>query len=328
MKVCVYGTGAIGGHLAARLAKGGAEVSVVARGANLAAFRQKGLTVRAPDGEMHCRPAASDNTAELGPQDAVVVTVKAPALPAVAAGIAPLLKPGTNVVFAMNGVPWWYFMGAAGPHQGRRLERLDPGGKLWDAVGEARAVGGVIWSPCTVLEPGLVHVGGPSKLDIGRPDGSTQPQDAALAEVFKAGGLPCKLFPNIRDQVWSKLLLNLSQGPLSVLAAAAPKDVLVEAANEQALRSVVAEGKALAAQLGCEATLDVDRYVANSKAMTHKPSILQDLEAGRPMEVDAIYEAVLDLAEAAGARLPVLSLVTALMKVRARAAGLYDGPAR
>ncbi|HEY1410532.1 MAG TPA: 2-dehydropantoate 2-reductase N-terminal domain-containing protein, partial [Rhodopila sp.] len=158
MKICIYGAGAIGGHLAARLYKAGADVSVIARGPHLAAIKANGLTVHAVDGEHHAPVRAAADPAELGQQDAVFVTVKAPALPAVAASLKPLLGPDTSVAFVMNGIPWWYFDHLRGPHEGKSLPRIDPGDALRRALGPGRAIGGVVYSASAVTEPGVVHV--------------------------------------------------------------------------------------------------------------------------------------------------------------------------
>jgi len=321
LKVCVYGAGAVGGHFAARLAKGGADVSVVARGANLDAMRANGLRVHASDGEMHARLQASDDPAALGPQDAVVVTVKAPALPAVAAGIGPLLRDYTPVVFAMNGIPWFYFHRQGGPHDGARLEKLDPGGALWDAVGPERAVSGVVYSSCTVIAPGVVEVENPkSRLILGQAAGIER-----LAEVFRAGGLAVEVTERIRDAIWSKLLLNLGSGPLAILTASPPSGFFAEEACREATRAILAEGAAIAAALGCEVKPNADGQIRNGSKSSHKPSILQDLELGRPMEVDSLYTVPLDLARMHGVPTPVLDLMVGLARVRARAAGLYSG---
>ena len=231
MRVCVYGAGAVGGHIAARLAEGGAEVSVVARGANLAAMRANGLVVHAADREMRAKVAASDNPADLGPQDAVIVTTKAPALPAVAAGIAPLLGPETPVVFAMNGIPWWYFDAHGGALNGRRLPLLDPGEALRDAVDPARVIGCVVYSACTVLAPGIIEVENPrSRLIFGEPDGRLSERAADLAKILFAGGLDMQLTAEIRQAIWAKLLMNLSSGPIAVLSQAPPKGFYEEPA--------------------------------------------------------------------------------------------------
>ena len=173
MRVCVYGAGAIGGHLAVRLARGGAEVSVLARGPHLAAIQHDGLTVHTSEGQLHARVQASDDPKALGPQDAVLVTVKAPALPAVAAGIGPLLKPDTPVAFVMNGIPWFYFHGIGGALEGRRLPKIDPGDALWRAVGPERAIAGVVYAASAVIAPGVIELENPnSRVVLGEPDGA------------------------------------------------------------------------------------------------------------------------------------------------------------
>lgn len=324
MKICVFGAGAVGGHVAARLARGGADVSVVARGANLAAIQARGLTVRAPDATFDARVTASDDPAVLGPQDAVIVTLKAPALPSLARGIGPLLGPDTPVVFAMNGIPWWYFHAEGGPHDGMRLDRLDPGGTVWGAVGPQRAVGGVVNSACTVVEPGVISVANAnSRLNIGEPDGTISRRCQAVADAMQAGGLFSDVVPDIRDAIWTKLFVNIASGPLAVLAASAVADVFAEEACCDAARQIAAEITAVAAAMGSKAVAKPDLQIASGRKLQHKPSIVQDLLAGRPMEVDAIYGVPLEMARMAGVATPVLDLLVSLVKLRARAAGLY-----
>src|SRR3954447_16029092 len=251
LKICVFGAGAIGGHLAGRLAKGGAEVSVVARGAQLAAIRENGLRVLAADGEIHVHPRAAADPAELGPQDAVVVCTKVPALASVAAAIAPLLGPETPVAFVTNGIPWWYFHAHGGAAECQRVPEADPGDVVWNAIGPQRAIGGVIYSACSVPEPGVVQVtSGGSKLILGEPDGSISPRARALAGAFKAGGLPCSVSPDIRTEVWGKLLNNLSSGPACVLTRRDMQVTLGDPAIRDASIAVVEEGLALAAAMG------------------------------------------------------------------------------
>ena len=326
MKLCVFGAGAVGGHIAGRLARGGAEVCVVARGAHLAAIRADGLRVSAPDIEVHARLPAGEDPAEFGPQDAVIVTVKAPALPRVAARIGPLLRPDTPVVFAMNGVPWWYFHGHGGPDEGRRLARLDPGGALWDGVGPGRAVGGVVYSACTVTEPGVVHVEhARNRVVLGEPSGGITPRVEAVAGALRAGGLTVEVSDRIRDRVWSKLLLNLGTGPMGVLTDAGPRALFEEAACRDAARRVVAEGAAIARAWGCRVEPDVEGQIENGRRSEHLPSIVQDSRLGRPMEIAAIFEAPLDLARMRDVEAPTLALLVALARVRTRAAGLHGG---
>lgn len=318
MKICVFGAGAVGGHFAARLDRGGAEVSVVARGPHLEAIRRNGLIVRAADAEMVARVKASADPRELGPQDAVLVTLKAPALPALAAGIAPLLKPETPVIFAMNGIPWWYFHAHGGPMEGRRLPSVDPGDAVWNAVGPQRAIGGVVYSGCTVVEPGVVQVGGAvSRLELGEADGSLSSRMAAIAEVFRKGGLVIDESPRIRDRIWAKLLLNITTGPLCVVTGSTLGGLYRSPAIVAAMYRCLDESAAIARAMGCTPPADLRGPLDRNKDNTHKPSILQDLEAGRPMEITALYEVPLELARLFDVPTPTLDLTVALAKLRA-----------
>lgn len=324
MRICVYGAGAIGGHLAVRFARGGAEVSVIARGPHLAAIRREGLIVHAVDGEHRLQPQASDDPAALGPQDAVVVTVKAPALPQVAASIAPLLRPETSVAFVMNGIPWWYFHALAGKHEGSRLPRIDPDDVLWRAVGPERAIGGVVYSAAAVTRPGTIDVEQPrSRVVFGEPDGRLTERAEALAGLLRAGGIVGEVSPDIRTEIWNKLVNNIAGGTLAVLAGSAPRAVYADAACRDAALRMMREAAAIAGALGSHPAGNFEQRVANTGAMDHKPSILQDLELGRPMEIDGMFDAPLVLARMAGVATPTLDLVAALAKLRARAAGLY-----
>ena len=325
MKVCVFGAGAIGGHLAGRLFKGGAEVSVVARGAHLAAMQRDGLRVHAADGEINAAVRASADAAELGPQDAVIVAVKAPALASVAAGIGPLLGPDTSVVFAMNGLPWFYFHRHGGDLDAIRLPRIDPNDAVWNAVGPERAIAGIVYSACSVSEPGHIHVEGRSRLILGEPDGTISPRAEGLAEVLRAGGITMEVTPKVRDEIWRKLLLNMITGPLCVLGQASLNDAHTDPETQAAGRAMLAEATALAQAMGCEISLNPDKVMASNVGVKHKPSILQDLELGRPMEIDALYVTPLELAKKLGVAMPVFELLVALTKVRARSAGLYSG---
>ncbi|HEY6431663.1 MAG TPA: 2-dehydropantoate 2-reductase [Acetobacteraceae bacterium] len=327
MRICVYGAGAIGGWLAGLLAESGAEVSVMARGAHLAAIRAQGLTLEMQARRITARVAASDSPAELGPQDAVVVTVKAPALPSVAAGIGPLLGPDTMVAFVTNGLPWWYFHAHGGKLEGRRLARLDPQDALWRAVGPQRVIGGIAWPASSVPSPGVVRMVSGETLGVtfGEPDGSVTPRLRMLEGAFQAAGVPVAVSDNIRDLIWQKLIFNLSAGPMCVLTqspvlATQEEPVLVETS-----RRALAEAEAVARAMGRSPVVDVERIVATNAKLGHRPSILQDLEAGRPMEVDALYTVTLEMARMVGVATPTLDLLVSLIKVRARAAGLYGG---
>jgi 2-dehydropantoate 2-reductase len=328
MRVCVFGAGAIGGHIAARLARGGAEVSLVARGAHLEAIRTRGLLVRAKDGEHLSHPRASADPRELGPQDAVVVTVKAPALPQMAASIAPLLGPETPVAFVMNGIPWWYFDHHGGKLDGRRLPEVDPGDAVRQAVGIERTIGGVVYSACTVVEPGVVvseHAN--IKVILGEPDGRISNRAQALAGLLAAGGMPCPVVPDIRTEVWGKLMGNLANGPLCIASRRSVMETLEDPALRAAAIRMTREAIAIAAAYGCEVKTPPEDRVARMVSIAHKPSILQDLELGRPMEIDALLAVPLALARLAGVETPTLDMMIALAKHAARAAGLYGSPA-
>lgn len=324
MKVCIFGAGAIGGHLAARLAAGGADVSVVARGAQLDAIRRNGITVRAPDGELTATMRASDSPAELGAQDVVIVCVKATALTAIATTIAPLLTPETEVIFVNNGIPWWYFHGVGGAAEGQRLPLLDPDGGIWRAIDPSRVVGGVIYSACTVTEPGVIDVKSPrNHLILGTPDARPSPAADAIVATLTEGGMTGAVTPRIRDDIWSKLLVNLSMGPIAVLAGCPQGLALQQPACSNALRQILDEAARIAVAFGARPDYSADRQLSTIGKLMHKPSLLQDLEQGRPMEIDAVLQTPLDLARQAGVDTPVLDLLVTLVKLRASAAGCY-----
>ncbi|WP_431283136.1 ketopantoate reductase family protein [Humitalea sp. 24SJ18S-53] len=324
MRICIFGAGAIGGFIAGYMARAGIEVSVVARGAHLAAIRAKGLTVETRDETFNVRVHASDDPRELGVQDGVFVTVKAPALPSVAQGIAPLLAAETPVAFLTNGVPWWYFHGHGGPWDGRRIPSLDPDDIIWKAIGPARTVGGIAWPASTVPEPGTIRLTDPRSRPtiLGAPDGSDMPGIRVLEQALKTAGLPVVVDSKIRDRIWEKLAFNLSAGPMCVLTetpvrATHEEEVLIETS-----RRVLAEAGALIAALGRTADLQVERTVGINMNLAHRPSVLQDLLARRPMETDSLYNVPLELAALTGVRMPTLELLAALIRVKVRALGL------
>ncbi len=324
MKICVFGAGAIGGWIAGLLAESEAQVSVVARGAHLAAIRAHGLSVELQARTVTAKPAASDVPAELGAQDAVIVAVKAPALPSVAAAIGPLLRRDTSVAFVMNGIPWWYFRAHGGAMEGRRLARLDPNDAMWRAVGD-RVIGGIAWPASSVPAPGVVRMVSGETLGVtfGEPDGSLSPRVQALADAFRAAGLPVNVTERIRDLIWQKLIFNLSAGPMCVLTQTPVRDTHQEPELVATSRRMLAEAEAVARAMGRAPAIDVERTVTINTALAHRPSILQDLQAGRPMEIDALYTVPLEMARMVGVATPTLDLLVSLIKVRARAAGLY-----
>ncbi|MGW2169511.1 ketopantoate reductase family protein [Streptomyces sp. NPDC001705] len=323
MKICVYGAGAVGGHIAGRLASSQAEVSVIARGQHLAAIREHGLRVETRDGELVSHPVATDRPDDLGPQDIVIVAVKAPALPAIAEHIGSLLHQDSLVLFVMNGIPWWYFHSHGGDLDGTHLQRLDPGQKLWDNVGPERAVGAVAYTACSVIAPGVIRAENPrNRLVLGRPDGRPDDRLDALASLLNPSGLEVTLTPKIRDAIWAKLLMNLIGGSLAVLSASPMKNVLDKPAVAGTAKAMAAEGAAIARALGCDPG-DPYEGLAKLAKSGHLQSIAQDLQAGRPMEIDAMFRVPLDLADWKQVPTPNLDLVIELATQRARAAGQY-----
>jgi 2-dehydropantoate 2-reductase len=237
-----------------------------------------------------------------------------------------LLGPDTTVVFMMNGIPWWYFHAHGGQFEGRRLPHLDPGDALWRAVGPQRAIGGVFWPACSVPEPGVVRLltGAGRGTVFGEPDGSMTPRLEALAAAFRAADLPVTLAPNIRELIWQKLAFNLSAGPMCVLTQSAVRTTHEEPALIECSRRMLAEAQAIASAMGYRLDIDADRVVATNRQLAHRPSILQDLEAGRPMEVDALYTVPLEMARLMDVPAPTLDLIVAMIRLKARAMGLYQ----
>ncbi|HWK44273.1 MAG TPA: 2-dehydropantoate 2-reductase [Stellaceae bacterium] len=330
MKVCVFGAGAVGGHLAAKLARAAAtipelEVSIVARGPHLAAIRADGLRFQGAEESFTSWPHATDDPATLGPQDIVISAVKAPALPGIVPALHPLLKPDTPIVYAINGIPWWYFHGHAGPRHDRRMDRLDPGGRLWDEIGVERAIACVIYSANEVLEPGLIRNNSKSdRFILGEPTDAGTTRIAALAQLLEQAGCRAPVADDIRREIWIKLLGNMASSPITCLTGATTGNAISDPDLKPIFRRMMEEGVRVAAAYGIEIDAQIDeRLASNSQLTTHRPSMLQDLQASRSMEIDGQLIAVQDLARAAGIETPTADILIALLKHRARLAGLY-----
>ncbi len=328
MKVCVYGAGAIGGVIAARLALNGVETSVVARGPHLAAIKAKGLRFDTPEGSKTVKIAASDNPADLGPQDYVISAVKAHQTPATAGPMKHLLKDETAIIYAVNGIPWWYFRKEGGKSADKRLERLDPGGALWEGVGVDRTIGCVVNLPATVSEPGVIHwEGGNNRLALGELDDAQSPRLIAIADALRAAGMSVDTHRPIRWEVWNKLVLIMVSSPLSILTDMPSGPATRDPAVREIARKAWQEANAIAAAFGAELDPNIDEKLDSWSKSTskHRPSILQDLDNGRPMEIDPQVTVPLELGHEAGVLSPTLDMLAALMRARARAAGLYAG---
>ncbi|MGE0715529.1 MAG: ketopantoate reductase family protein [Alphaproteobacteria bacterium] len=332
MRICIYGAGAVGGNFAARLARAGIDVTMIARGAHLEAMQQRGLTVTAGDERIHVRPFATDDPRRAGPQDAVIVTLKAPALGPTVAAMQPLLGPETPVVYATNGVPWWYFHGHEGPLAERRLTRLDPAGDLWDRLPVSRAIGGVIYSANELLAPGVVRNNSPTRnrLVMGEPVGGPSPRAERLADVLRQGGIDASVVPDIRVAVWTKLMGNLAWNPMCAVTGLNIREMATQEPLRDLARAILEEGERVAAALGIQVAETVEermkRAGKGSPGGAHKPSMLQDFEVKRQAEIDAIVLAVQDFARELGVPTPALDAVAALTVGRAQSLGIYPLP--
>ncbi len=327
MKVCIYGAGAIGGYMAVQLADAGAaEVTCIARGPHLAAMRANGLTLRTSDGEKTVQINCTDDPNEAGPQDYVVITLKAHSAAAVADQMTPLLGPDTAVVTAQNGVPWWYFYGHGGPHEGTRLASVDPGDRQWQYIGPERAIGCVVYPAATIVEPGVIEHEYGNRFTLGEPSGEKTERVQALAAALAEADLRAPIRPRIRDEIWVKLWGNVSLNPVSALTGGTLAQMIDDAAVCGVIRAIMVEAQAVGEALGVKFAVDVDKRIAGAREVgEHKTSMLQDLELGRPMEIDALVSSVQELARLTGIATPTIDHVLALVKMRARLAGCYDG---
>lgn len=324
MRICVYGAGAIGGYIAVLLARSGIETSVVARGPHLQAIRQNGLTLKIAGETRNVKLPASNEPATLGKQDYVVVTLKAHQIAAVAAQIKTLCGPETAVLYAVNGVPWWYFYGLDGPYRNHRLASVDPGGAIWDALGPERALGCVVLPAAELVSPGVVEHHDGDRLPIGEPDGSKSARVTMLSQALIKAGLRAPLRTRIRDEIWVKLWGNVAFNPVSALTGATLKAIVDDPPLRALVRRAMLEAQQIGEALGATFAIDVDRRIAGSGEVgEHKTSMLQDLERGRAMEIDPMVTAVAELGDLTGIETPTIDAVLALVRARARAAGCY-----
>lgn len=323
MKICIFGAGAIGGYLGVKLSQAGADVSLVARGPHLAAMQANGLTLIEESGTSNVAVTASDNPADLGPQDYVIVTLKAHSVPVVVPHMQPLIGPNTTIVFGVNGVPWWYFHGLEGPHEGTRLASVDPGNAQWDGFGPDRVLGCVVYPAAEVVEPGTVkHIEG-NRFSLGEPDGSKSDRALALSRALTAAGLKAPVRPRIRDEIWVKLWGNLSFNPISALTHATLDVLCTDPGTRAVARNMMVEAQEIAETLGVKFPIDVDRRIDGGAAVgAHRTSMWQDLDAGRPMEIEALVGAVSELGALTGIATPTVDTVLALVRLRAKMAGV------
>ena len=324
MRIAIYGAGAIGGYLGCELARAGTDVTMIARNRTLAAIRENGITLHI-DGETRVgRPAATGDPGEAGPQDAVIVAVKADAAPVIAPQIAPMLGSETVVVTATNGVPWWYFHDHGGALAGTRLETVDPGGIQWRTIGPERAIGCVVYPAAEAIAPGVIRHISLNRFSLGEPDGSKSDRILRLAGALKTAGFSAPVRPRIRNEIWLKLWGNLSFNPVSALTGATLGQMASDPLVRPVIAAMMAEGQAVGEALGVSFGVTYDKRIDGAgKVGAHRTSMLQDLDAGRKLEIDALVSAVQELGGLVKIDTPTVDIVAALVKMRAQADGLY-----
>ena len=324
MKVAIYGAGAIGGWIGVKLARAGCDVSVVARGATLEAIQQHGLRLHTGGEELSAKVRASASPADLGVQDLVVVSVKAQAMTDVALAIGPLLGPATMVLPAMNGVPWWFFNGFGGKYAGTQLKAVDPTGAIARAIPPSHVVGCVVHAGCTVEAPGLVknHIG--NGLIIGEPSGGESPRVRELAALLSKAGFDTTVSAQIQKDIWYKLWGNMSINPVSAITGATTDRILADDLVREFTSRVMLEAREIGARIGVPIEqMPEDRHQFTRKLGAFRTSMLQDVEAGKSVELDAIVTVVRDLGQLTGVPTPYTDALFGLARLHARVRGLY-----
>jgi 2-dehydropantoate 2-reductase len=323
MRFAVLGAGAIGAYVGAALARGGADVYLIARGDNLEALRRDGVRVRSDRGDFDAHPPATDDSNEIGPVDFVFLGLKANSYASCGPLLEPLLHEETAVVAGQNGIPWWYFHKLDGPYEGRRIETVDPDGEVSSVIPPERAIGCVVFAGTELAEPGVVqHLEG-TRFSIGEPDGTISERCERFSEAMVAGGLKCPVEERLRDEIWVKLMGNVAFNPLSVLTRATLAQMCDHAPTRSLVASIMQEALEIAEAVGAEPSVSIDQRLEGAeKVGDHKPSTLQDLEAGKPLELAAIVGAVVELADLTGVEAPHLRAVWASSGLLAETLGL------
>ena len=315
MRIVIAGAGAIGGYIGALLARAGADVVLFARGAHLRAMQERGVRVVSADGDFTVRPQVTGDLSAIGVADVVFLGVKAHSLPAMAPALRPLFGPETVAVSTQNGIPWWYFQDHGGALEGLRLERVDPGGVIASSIEHRRVIGSLAYFGTDITEPGVIHHAEGNRMSLGEPSGERTERVRRVAEALIAAGLRCPITTRIRQEIWVKLLGNVAFNPTSVLTGGTLEQLARHPEVSQLARAVMTEAEAVAAQLGLELPISIDQRMAGAeKVGAHKTSMLQDYEAGRPMELEAVVGAVVELGERLGVPTPSTRAVYACVK--------------
>jgi 2-dehydropantoate 2-reductase len=324
MKVCIYGAGAIGGWLGVKLARTGCEVSVVARGATLVALNERGLRLEQAGESLTVAVRASAKPADLGVQDLIIVAVKAPAMAEVAKGIGPLIGPQTIVLTAMNGVPWWFFEGFGGRHAGTRLRSVDPDGGIAAAIPARHIVGCIVHASCSLDHPGSVRHHFGNKLIIGEPSGERTTRLRELAALLEQAGFEAVLSDQVQKDAWYKLWGNMTVNPISAITGATTDRILDDDLVRDFIGKVMLEAKEIGARIGIPIDQQPqDRHQVTRKLGAFKTSMLQDVEAGKPVELDALVTVVKELGELTQVATPFTDALLGLSRLHARVRGLY-----
>jgi 2-dehydropantoate 2-reductase len=329
MRICVVGAGAIGGLLAARLAKAGHAVTVIARGAHLSAIQNQGLRLIDDSGEFVVRCNAMDKVADAGQQDLVILAVKAHQVAAVAPDLVVTYHENTVVLTAQNGIPWWYFMKQPGPHEGLRLESVDPGGLVADQIDVDRVIGSIVYPAADVVSPGVIHHLEGNRFSIGEIDNSDSERIRAVSEVLREAGFKAPVLSDIRSEIWTKLWGNLSLNPISALSHATLVDICQFPASRDLLAKMMGEAQLVAEALGIRFKVSLEKRIAGAEAVgKHKTSMLQDLEAGRPMEIDALVGSIVELGRVTQVATPHIDAIFAAVSLLAKTVGEHHGRLR
>ncbi len=316
MRIVIVGAGAIGGYIGARLGRIGADVVLFARGPHLRAMQEHGLRVVSPDGDFEVRPQVTGELDKIGPADVIFLGVKAHALTALVPTLVPLLGPDTVVVSTQNGIPWWYFQGHGGELEGLRLERVDPGGVIASAIEPRRVVGSLAYFSADIAQPGVIHHTEGNRISFGEPDGTRSERCRAIAEVLIGAGFRCPVSTRFRHEIWVKLLGNVAFNPISALTGGTLEELVRHPDTSRLVREVMTETETVAGKLGIELPISIDQRMAGAeKVGAHKTSMLQDFEAGRPMEIEAVVGAVVELGDRLGVSMPATRAMYACVKM-------------
>jgi len=321
MKFLIAGAGAIGAYMGARLAQAGFDVTLFARGPHLRAMQEHGVRVRSVEGDFQTQPRIVGSLDEAGQADVVFLGVKAHSLTQLAPHLKPVLGPDTTVVSTQNGIPWWYFQGFGGQWDGLRLERIDPGGVISASIEARRIVGSIVYFSTEIYEPGVVqHIEG-NRISLGEPDGSRSERCRRIAEALVTAGLRCPITTHIRQEIWVKILGNASLNPVSALTRATLAQMLRDPGVAEVIRKIMQEVEAVSKKLGMELSVSVEQRMAGAaKVGEHKTSMLQDLEAGRPMELEALVGSVVELGDRVGVAMDHTHAVYSCARLLAQAA--------